>query len=166
MAMQSPFIDKATKDALKAEFLLAAHPVGCSYESEVATSPATLFGGVWAVTCVGRVSVGINPNDTDFNAAGKTGGHKAMQQHTHVQNAHTHIQDAHSHVQARGYTDAIGYGTNYYVGVQGGNNYGSISTGSTTATNQNTTAVNQNTGTGNAGNLMPYETKYKWKRIA
>lgn len=34
-------------NALKAEIMLAAHPIGSLYFSEQATSPETLFGGTW-----------------------------------------------------------------------------------------------------------------------
>jgi len=83
------------------------YPVGVIYLSVVATSPATLFGGTWAVWGTGRVPVGIDAADTDFNTVEKTGGEKKhtmlvaeMVSHTHVQTAHTHVQDAHNHTQA------------------------------------------------------------------
>ena len=40
------------------------------------TNPATLFGGTWISWGAGRVPVGVNPNDTDFNDSQKTGGEK------------------------------------------------------------------------------------------
>jgi microcystin-dependent protein len=59
----------------------------------------------------GRVPVGLDPEDTSFDARGETGGAKShtltateMPVHTHVQNSHahtgvphTHTQDAHDH---------------------------------------------------------------------
>lgn len=54
----------------------------------------------------GRVIVGQQPADTDFDVVGEMGGSKThvlttaeMPPHTHVQNAHTHVQNAHDHTQ-------------------------------------------------------------------
>lgn len=37
-----------------------------------------LFGGTWVPIGAGRVLVGINPNDPDFDTAGETGGAKTV----------------------------------------------------------------------------------------
>lgn len=61
----------------------------------------------------GKVPVGLDVTDADFNARGKFGGQKAVtlelseipehthiqDSHTHTQNGHTHTQDAHNHTQ-------------------------------------------------------------------
>jgi len=54
----------------------------------------------------GRVLVGLNAADPDFNLIGKVGGVKTVTlattqipAHTHVQNSHNHTQDTHNHVQ-------------------------------------------------------------------
>ena len=54
----------------------------------------------------GRVPVGVDAAQTEFDTRGETGGAKThllssaeMPSHTHVQDAHTHIQDAHNHTQ-------------------------------------------------------------------
>jgi microcystin-dependent protein len=54
----------------------------------------------------GRVPVGLDSGQTEFDAMGETGGAKThtltsteMPSHTHTQNAHTHTQDAHTHTQ-------------------------------------------------------------------
>jgi microcystin-dependent protein len=39
--------------------------------------------------CKGRVVVGYDANDTDFNAIGKTGGSKELQKHTHLEHCST-----------------------------------------------------------------------------
>lgn len=53
----------------------------------------------------GRVPVGKDASQTEFDAMGETGGAKThtlaqteMPVHTHVQNAHTHTQNAHNHL--------------------------------------------------------------------
>jgi microcystin-dependent protein len=81
-------------------------PVGFIYISANNTNPATLFGfGTWQ-PITGKVLVGVDVNDTDFDVAGKTGGAKThtltvaqLATHTHVQDAHNHTQNAHTHVQ-------------------------------------------------------------------
>ena len=40
------------------------------------TNPATRFGGTWQLYGKGRTIVGYDPNDTDFDTIGKTGGEK------------------------------------------------------------------------------------------
>ena len=45
-----------------------AYPVGSIYTSVVATNPATLLGvGTWAAFGAGKVMVGINSGDSDFD---------------------------------------------------------------------------------------------------
>lgn len=53
----------------------------------------------------GRVPVGFDSTQTEFDTLGETGGAKThaltsaeMPSHTHVQDAHTHVQNAHNHV--------------------------------------------------------------------
>ena len=59
-----------------ADLLLSLHPIGCIYESTDSTSPETLFGGTWAAFGAGRVLVGIDSTQTEFDTIGKTGGEK------------------------------------------------------------------------------------------
>ncbi len=116
----------------------------------------------------GRVPVGLDSSQTEFDVRGETGGAKThtlttsempvhthiQDAHTHTQNAHTHIQDAHTHTQAsHNHTYQFQNTTaNNGSGVPIMNGDGAANTSSvaptinsTTATNQNTTAVNQNT---------------------
>lgn len=54
------------------------YPVGSIYFSTTATNPGVNFGGTWVAIGAGQVLVGVDPNDTDFNAALKTGGSKTV----------------------------------------------------------------------------------------
>jgi len=63
-----------------AQLMLSIYPVGSIYMSVNSTNPGTLFGGTWAAWGAGRVPVGINTSDADFNTVEKTGGTKT---HTH-----------------------------------------------------------------------------------
>lgn len=61
------------------------YPVGCLYVSTVSTNPATIFGfGTWAAFGAGRVLVGLDSGDTDFDVSEETGGAK-----TSTPSAHT-----------------------------------------------------------------------------
>lgn len=55
-----------------------AFPVGSVFVAVVATDPATLLGyGTWAAFAAGRVLIGRDPGDTDFDTALETGGAKS-----------------------------------------------------------------------------------------
>lgn len=82
-------------------------PVGYIYISVDPTNPATVLGyGTWAAFAAGRVLVGIDAGQTEFDTVEETGGAKThtlttaeMPSHTHTQDAHNHTQDAHNHTQ-------------------------------------------------------------------
>jgi len=148
-----------------------AFPVGSVFIAVVSTNPNTLLGyGTWSAFAAGRVLVGLNAADADFDTVEETGGAKThtlvaseMPSHTHTQNAHTHTQNAHTHTV--NVQNSAG-STNCATGDQA-SSFGTFNSGSTTATNQNTTPTNQNTGGGGAhNNLQPYIVVYMWKRTA
>lgn len=58
---------------------LDAWPVGSVYIAVDSTSPATRFGGgTWAAFGAGRVLVGLDSGDTDFDTAEESGGAKTV----------------------------------------------------------------------------------------
>lgn len=114
----------------------------------------------------GRVVVGFDSLQSEFNFLGETGGAKThtltiaeMPSHTHIQNAHNHTQDPHTHsLSGTLVSSFVGYGQNSPINGNA-TNPSSGGVNSTTATNQATTATNQNTGGGGAhNNLQPYIT--------
>lgn len=52
------------------------YPIGSIYFSTVDKNPSKYFGGTWIAWGSGRVPIGINSNDSDFNTVEKTGGTK------------------------------------------------------------------------------------------
>jgi len=127
-----------------------AFPVGSIFISVVATNPATLLGyGTWSAFGTGRVLVGIDSGDTDFNIVEETGGEKThilteaeMPSHAHVQRRH-----ATSTGSLNGWTTATD------TSSSNPQNAGTL----TTATAGSGTAHN---------NLQPYIVVYMWKRTA
>lgn len=64
-------------EAMPMETILnALHPVGSIYMSTVNTNPGAIFGGTWVKWGAGRVPVGHDPAQSEFNASEKTGGAK------------------------------------------------------------------------------------------
>jgi len=67
----------ATYDAKPS--IATIYPVGSIYISTVSTNPNTLFGvGTWAAFGTGRVLVGINASDTNFDVVEEVGGTKTV----------------------------------------------------------------------------------------
>ncbi|MFA9493188.1 DUF859 family phage minor structural protein [Streptococcus sp. E17BB] len=131
----------------KAPALDQLYPVGSIYQSTNSTNPSTFMGGTWERFGQGRVLVGVNESDSDFNAPNKTGGAKT----------HTLTVDempSHSHGQ--------------YVSANSGNQ--AIRRDWTS--DGGSTAYPQGVNTGNTGgnqphnNLQPFITVYMWRRIA
>ena len=156
--------------------IVEAFPIGSVFIAVVSTSPATLLGyGTWSAIAAGRVLVGLDAGDPDFDTAEETGGAKThtlttpeIPAHTHVQDSHNHTQNAHDHVltQLRDATTG-GATTNIALTADTSSTLGTKVTGSTTATNQAATATNQNAGGGGAhNNVQPYFVVYMWKRTA
>jgi len=157
-----------SKKVTIANFLSFIYPVGSIYSSVVSTNPNTLFGfGTWSAFGAGKVLIGLDSGDTDFDTAEETGGAKtktiaqanlpdistgagtshthtftgdALATHNHTQNSHNHTQDAHSHTQAS--TTTSTGGSSNRLGTTDTTSTAE-NTGNTTATNQAATATNQ-----------------------
>ncbi|WP_408954722.1 phage baseplate protein [Natroniella sp. ANB-PHB2] len=68
------------------------YPVGSwYYNSEDNTNPAELLGfGEWQPVAAGKVPVGVDPNDSDFNSVEKTGGEKEVNLSENEMPSHSH----------------------------------------------------------------------------
>jgi hypothetical protein len=152
--------------------LQALYPVGSIYMNATnATNPGTLLGfGTWTAFGAGRVPVGFDSGNSNFNAAEKTGGSAdaVVVSHTHTA---TVTDPGHRHNLTRddGVTEITGGKTNIFA--WNGRVMGSIdASGGTLKTNLVNTGIGvTNASTGSSGtnaNLQPYITCYMWKRTA
>ena len=131
----------------KIQGLDSFYPIGAIYESTSPNNPSTFMGGTWERFGNGRVLVGIDEGDGDFNTPNKTGGAKTHTLTVDQIPPHSHAQ----YVTANNGTPAIrrdyssdGGSVPYPQGINTGN-----------------------TGGGQAhNNLQPYVTVYRWRRIA
>lgn len=141
--------------------LVGAYPVGSIYmNAAVATNPATLLGfGTWVAFGAGKVPVGIDAGDTDFNTVEETGGSKdaILPSHTHVATVN---DPGHNHTVTTSSTSTIASGNaiplNYLYTTR------TTSTSTTGITVSNSTEGESATGK----NLQPYIVVYMWKRTA
>ena len=120
--------------------LARSWPIGSIFISVVATNPSLLLGfGTWVAFGTGKVLVGIDPGDTDFDTVEETGGAKT----------HNHSVDVGSTVSS---------GPSATVVVASG-------TGATVATNTHTHTTDPAAVTSTTvSNVMPYIVCYFWKR--
>ena len=130
---------------LKQEILQADNPVGCLRLQIVNTNPAEYLGfGEWELWGKGKVPVGVDENDTDFDIVEKTGGEKE-----HVLTINE--MPTHNHLFKRN-----------FEGLSGGQNW---------SYRANQDYIGGQMNTNNAGNnqphnnLQPYITCYIYKRV-
>jgi hypothetical protein len=86
-----------------------AFPVGSVFIAVVSTDPGTLLGyGTWSAFGAGKVLIGLDSGDTDFDTAEETGGAKTKAISAHAGTAvadhasHTHTGPSHQHNLAGG----------------------------------------------------------------
>ncbi len=105
-----------------------------------------VLAGTWERFGQGKVLVGVDPNDSDFNASSKTGGAKTVTLTTDQIPSHHHSTTA---AGTRGKAQAQTSGTSGY------------------AWNADSGSVTGNTGGGKAHqNMPPYITVYMYRRTA
>lgn len=131
-----------TSDILAA-IMPTIYPVGSIYtNATVSTNPGTLLGfGTWTAFGSGRVLVGVDGAQTEFDTLGETGGAKT---HTLI----TAEMPSHDH-NVKATAGAAGGG--------GGLTVGGAETGNT---------MSNTGGGGSHNNLQPYIVVYMWKRTA
>jgi hypothetical protein len=124
---------------------LASWPVGSVFISVVATDPNTLLGGgTWEAFGAGRVLVGIDAGQTEFDTVEEVGGAKTHTLTTAQMPSHTHSIT----------TGTVDWESSGQTATQG--RIGVRSAISTNAAGSN----------GAHNNLQPYIVCYFWKRTA
>ena len=131
--------------------LADVYPVGSIYiNAAVATNPGTLLGfGTWAAFGAGRVMVGIDASQTEFDTLEETGGAKTHTLSISEIPAHTHFQGSKDSTAGNG----------------GANNEEFIEDHSNTTHGPNVESSSTGGG-GSHNNLQPYIVVYMWKRTA
>lgn len=138
-------------EALYKRLLLAAHPVGCVYQSTEATSPAELFGGKWE-KIEGRFLLAANGTYPRGSVGGAT--------------SHTHGV---SQIRANFYIDS-GY-INYHW-FSGGTSWEANNDLTIDGSQNSHIAKERNGGVGvrgytdEANTLPPYFAVYMWRRTS
>lgn len=144
--------------------LQATYPVGSIYiNATVSTNPATLLGfGTWSAFGAGRVPVGYDAANSNFNASEKTGGSEDAIVVSHSHTASTTSTDSGHQHSVNTYSRLEGGtgGSSFWVDVAGTN------TGTASANITSTTTVDAAGTSGTGANLQPYVTVYMWKRTA
>lgn len=132
-----------------ANITIEAFPVGSVFIAVVSTNPGTLLGcGTWTAFAAGRVLVGFDAGQTEFDTVEETGGSKTHTLQVSEIPAHTHIISSQ--------TATTGSATSY--------EHGTLDASSAEA---EVTEVTGSTGGGGAhNNLQPYITVYMHKRVA
>lgn len=128
----------------------SAWPVGSIFISAVSSSPSVLLGfGTWTAIGAGRVLVGQDVTQSEFDVLGETGGSKTHTLQLSEMPAHSHTE------QLQGGTTGATTGTHIM---------GSTATGgSLRSAGQSTVSVG---GGGAHNNLQPYLVVAMWQRTA
>ena len=133
----------------------SAYPVGSIYiNAAVTTNPATLLGfGTWVAFGSGRMMVGYNAADSDFDALQEIGGAK-----THTLT--TAELPSHNHGYTGQHTGNNSNGLHHHSGST------KIAVGDDTNERTSSNTVNS-TGSGSAHSILnPYIVAYMWRRTA
>ena len=140
-----------------------AYPIGSIYmNASNSANPASLLGfGTWTSFGAGRVLVGLDSTQSEFNSIGETGGNKTSAHTLTVDEIPVHDHDSNLRLQA---TNQVAIDTSKNFTASSGSGYVDHEYGS----------VNTTTKTGDYGGggshshstLQPYITVYMWKRTA
>ncbi len=158
-------------------FSKTMYPVGSIYMSVNPTNPSTYFGGTWVAWGAGRVPVGINTSDSNFNTVEKTGGAATVTLAASQIPSHTHAKGTLATASAGAHTHNLqnhkaprGTNASNRVLVDATSGYTEVTNKATTSAGAHTHTISGSTAaTGGGGahsNLQPYIVCYMWKRTA
>jgi len=155
-----------TKHIKVSDFISVLYPIGSIYINATNSSnPSSLLGfGTWEAFGAGRVPVGIDSSQTEFNTIGKTGGAKTVSLNESQNGPHSHgvYDPGHSH-------EFVLYGSNSEVVTNSRDIEWSHSVDAySRRTSHEWTGIGiYSSGSGAPhNNLQPYVTVYMWRRTA
>ena len=151
---------------------LDVYPIGWIVMTINNENPGNIFGGTWQSFGEGKVLVGVDSNNNNFNESEKTGGALT---HTHISAAHnhgtsnmlacvngttgtsgTHLWLARKQIAGLSFTETHAFTNVAASATSGTSTYGAAIIGSTNSTTPG--------ATGSASSLPPYITCYMWVR--
>ena len=103
-------------DKIVQNLLDKTYPIGSIYMSVDSTNPGSILGGTWEVWGSGRVPVGVNASDSNFDTVEKTGGvstvtltaaQSGVPAHAHGLNSHVHGLNSHTHTLTSNSTGGV-----------------------------------------------------------
>ena len=124
------------------------YPIGSVYMSIDSKNPSKIFGGTWE-RIKGKMLLGVDENDTDFSASGKTGGTKE----------HRHLEGIFA------YNGKLGV-SNTNIAAQSSKREIYTVNGTTGFTNIQGSQLCDVYSTEYSSNIPPYFTVYIWYRTA
>lgn len=138
------------------------YPVGSIYLSVLPTNPTEFFGGTWEAFGQGKVLVGVDDSDTDFNTVEKTGGEK-----THVLTLAEMANHGHSQAVVNPNSSGAEPAAYGYSFTDSNNGVAILLASTTKEKGWISSTWSTTKGSNQAhNNLQPYITCYMWKRTA
>lgn len=130
--------------------LEAIYPVGSIFINTTGTNPSTFLGGTWEEFGKGRVLVGKDTTQTEFDTLGETGGEK-----THKLTIAEMPKHRHGFYYAAQNGNDWGINLNWNATAPGGRSGGGTGQG-----------IDYEGGDGYHNNLQPYIVVSMWQRTA
>lgn len=148
----SPWIGVA--DIIWSQMIEKIYPVGSIFMSatlSTASAVGNALGGTWEAWGTGRVPVGVDTSQTEFDTVEETGGEKTHKLTTNEMPKHRHAPNSTTHPYF-----AIGTNASFHTTASGGGK----------GVENETTYTNYQGGDQPHNNLQPYITCYMYKRTA
>lgn len=140
-------------------------PIGYIFIAIVSTNPNVLLGyGTWTVFGAGKVLVGLDSGDTDFDTVEETGGAKTVTLDTTQIPSHTHTPTDPGHVHAE--TGVALAGASLRVRNTATGDTTDVATSSNTSSATTGITIGSTGGGGAHANIQPYIVCYFWKRVS
>lgn len=155
---------KDWKSTFKVWFLDTFLKVGTVIERGDDINPSTIYGGTWQPYAQGQTTVGLDPDDPDFNEVGKTGGSKTAK-YSLEHDSYAKIGGYATQPVVLQYVNKKGVSIEYNADT-----YATFSQGAALGPNdapkKQTRAMALGGTTDEGNNMQPYVVTRKWIRVA